>query len=317
MEECEKMPEYKRFIAYFYEYIDGKKQKSAGFAKVELRSGIWRVLFRLTAAGMPAAPVNVYGFVREGEQILAFPMGTIRPGRESAEEWAYKGGEKLWQERYSFSDLSGIWMQSPEGRSFLTVWDEEPVDLSRFLDQEKEKEKEKEKEERPDAGNLEAAAVGHGEGETEAENAPKDQPECARNPEGPKVCCWSGGKGGLRCRNRNWNLKEELFEKRESFSPFGEDVFWNCVRIFPCDIGRMQQEGWKTGKNSFLMHGFYHYRHLLLAVTQDKKMLLGVPGIENPQEKYMANMFGFDTFLACREKEPDGPVGYWLRELAD
>lgn len=30
------MPEYRRFIAYFYEYIDGKKQKNAGFAKVEL-----------------------------------------------------------------------------------------------------------------------------------------------------------------------------------------------------------------------------------------------------------------------------------------
>ena len=41
------MPEYKRFIAYFYEYINGKKQKNAGFAKVELRSGMWRILFRL------------------------------------------------------------------------------------------------------------------------------------------------------------------------------------------------------------------------------------------------------------------------------
>ena len=41
------MPEYRRFIAYFYEYIDGKKQKNAGFAKVELRNGMWRILFRL------------------------------------------------------------------------------------------------------------------------------------------------------------------------------------------------------------------------------------------------------------------------------
>ena len=42
------MPEYRRFISYFYEYIDGKKQRNTGFAKVELRNGVWRVLFRLT-----------------------------------------------------------------------------------------------------------------------------------------------------------------------------------------------------------------------------------------------------------------------------
>ena len=59
------MPEYRRFIAYFYEYIDGKKQKNAGFAKVELRNGMWRILFRLNTETEPLRPVQAYGFVRE------------------------------------------------------------------------------------------------------------------------------------------------------------------------------------------------------------------------------------------------------------
>ena len=136
------MPEYKRFIAYFYEYIDGKKQKSAGFAKVELRNGIWRILFRLTAGGTPVPPVKVYGFVREKDRLLGLSMGNIQPGKERTEEWAYKAGEALWRNQYSFSDLSGIWIQSGDGRSFITVWDDEAVDLSRFTEQWEERAKE-------------------------------------------------------------------------------------------------------------------------------------------------------------------------------
>ncbi|HIR27385.1 MAG TPA: hypothetical protein IAB84_05360 [Candidatus Choladousia intestinigallinarum] len=387
------MPEYKRFIAYFYEYIDGKKQKSAGFAKVELRNGIWRILFRLTAAGMPVSPVTVYGFVRENGRLLGLSMGNIQPGRERTEEWAYKAGEALWRNKYSFSDLSGIWIQSGDGRSFITVWDDEAVDLSKFTDQLEEPEKGNEPELEIPKEVPEPIEEGPGPqipkevpesieegpgpqipdempepieegpgpqipnempkpidepgveipsevpepieepgveipnempeaippiasmGESEAAASAASVPECACRPGSRQVYCWSGGRGSQKCRNREWNLWEELFKKRSHFQPFGEDELMSCVRIFPCDIGRMQQEGWNTGKNSFLMHGFYRYRHLMLAMTEKGKYLLGVPGIMNPQEKYMANMFGFSWFKACQTREQGCPFGYWCREL--
>ena len=84
------MPEYKRFIAYFYEYIDGKKQKNAGFAKVELRNGMWRILFRLNTETEPLRPVRAYGFVREQGWQLGLYMGSMRPGVVRMEEWAYR-----------------------------------------------------------------------------------------------------------------------------------------------------------------------------------------------------------------------------------
>ena len=109
------MPEYRRFIAYFYEYINGKKQKNVGFAKVELRSGMWRILFRLITDVTPQPPVQVYGFVRESGYLLGVPMGTMRPGREMAEEWAYRAGVPL-AKKYRLEDLSGIWIQSGDQR---------------------------------------------------------------------------------------------------------------------------------------------------------------------------------------------------------
>lgn len=73
------MPEYRRFIAYFYEYIDGKKQKNAGFAKVELRNGMWRILFRLNTETEPLRPVRAYGFVREQGWQLGLYMAACGP----------------------------------------------------------------------------------------------------------------------------------------------------------------------------------------------------------------------------------------------
>ena len=127
------MPEYRRFIAYFYEYINGRKQKSAGFAKVELRNGMWRILFRLTLTTFPEPPVQVYGFAREGKYLLGFPLGVMRPATEISEEWAYRADVPVGMDKYRFADLSGIWIQSGDGRCCITVWDDEGIDTGKFV----------------------------------------------------------------------------------------------------------------------------------------------------------------------------------------
>ncbi|MCC8066218.1 MAG: hypothetical protein LIO94_03835, partial [Clostridiales bacterium] len=126
------MPEYKRFVAYFYEYIDGKKQKNAGFAKVELRNGMWRVLFRLTVPVLPEAPARVYGFVRDRGRLREFLLGTKNNGCRGPEEWAWRAQTPVGMEKYYFDQLAGMRIQSGEGRMFLTVWDDEEVNPEQF-----------------------------------------------------------------------------------------------------------------------------------------------------------------------------------------
>ena len=85
--------------------------------------------------------------------------------------------------------------------------------------------------------------------------------------------------------------------------------------IMPCDIVRMQQEGWQVGRSSFLQHGFYQHRHLLLGMKRDGTYLLGVPGMRTPQEQYMAELFGFPDFMISRVCECRKVFGYWCRPL--
>lgn len=564
------MPEYRRFIAYFYEYIDGKKQRNTGFAKVELRNGMWRILFRLNVGSVPEPPIQVYGFVREGGYLLGMPMGVMRPGREISEEWAYRAEMPVGKETYRLEDLSGIRIQSGDSRCFMTVWDDEEINPDKFvlkLPEEKARmetddavkasaaEAESETSARPDEvpeqssvgamaeseifGRLdersEQPAVGNmaesepsaklnealgmpatepvnesgeiveakaalkqadmkavaesetfagsnkvpemytvdsvkGSGEilkakdtlkrTDMEAAAELEMSAGRNEvfglsatdvlnesggsakakdiqvqsdieavsepetsarsnevmersaaeseisakpdnalgmptaaaavksetfvkasEVPKLSgvgsmaeskavmtpenvsgasapraadgLWQGAKkegqtsksvtagsendlppsprgpviihaqsanqktAGKDHRNARANCMRDLLQRRERFEPFQDDEIVNCVQIMPCDIVKLQQEQWQVGRSSFLQHGYYQYRHLLLGTMRDGRYILGVPGMRNPQEKYMAEMFGFPHFKTSKICSCGRAFGYWYKELQE
>ena len=95
---------------------------------------------------------------------------------------------------------------------------------------------------------------------------------------------------------------------------FDYDNDCEILSIKPQDIGLLPREIWVYGNNSFLLHGYYNYRHLILAKLQDPqkapRYLLGVPGHYFSNEKYMASMFGFPHFVLAR-KQPQG-TKIWL-----
>ena len=431
--EVVSMPEYRRFISYFYEYIDGKKQKNTGFAKVELRNNVWRILFRLTVSALPEPPVEVFGFVRAG--------------KEMTEEWAYRADEPVWMGKYNLSDISGIWIRSRDGRCFATVWDDEPVDPAWFAGY-KPQEEDTDKEERtpeaqekdtdraeriPEARekNADGAERTPGAQEEEAdrvERTPepqeKDTDRAEQTPEvqeknaagnggqhadteisarlessegeaGPKGSAGkevrlsdrSGGEivpeenagkeirpggrteeeietedaagkeirpnsrsgeeaeaeieaealsernpTGETAREEEGTVPEEapapepenpedarlwnrFYKNRTPFEPFADQEISSCIRVAPGDIVVLQNARWKTGKNNFLLHGYHNYRHLLIGRRADGRYVLGVPGVMNPQEKYMAAMFGFPDFKYADNQEEDRAFGYWCRLL--
>ena len=78
--------------------------------------------------------------------------------------------------------------------------------------------------------------------------------------------------------------------------------------IKPQDIGLLPRENWVYGNNSFLLHGYYNYRYLILARLgkpgERGRYILGVPGHYGNNEKYMAAMFGFDRFVRSTLQQP-------------
>lgn len=114
-----------------------------------------------------------------------------------------------------------------------------------------------------------------------------------------------------------WGMLRKKYPKVLAF-----DYADGCeiLSIKPQDIGLLPRETWLYGNNSFLLHGYYNYRYLILARLNNPKgkprYLLGIPGHYYSNEKYMAAMFGFPDFvLSKKQPSGDGRFGYWYTDI--
>lgn len=114
-----------------------------------------------------------------------------------------------------------------------------------------------------------------------------------------------------------WDFLSKTYPKIQAFeSQFGCEI----LVIKPQDIGLLPRETWIYGNNSFLLHGYYNYRYLILARLENPhgipRHLLGVPGHYYNNEKYMASMFGFPNFVLSKNQQAqDGRFGYWYTDI--
>ena len=116
------------------------------------------------------------------------------------------------------------------------------------------------------------------------------------------------------------NIWKKMSDQYTKVLAFDYDNGCEILSIKPQDIGLLPREIWTYGNNSFLLHGYYNYRHLILAKLLDPQQppryLLGVPGHYFSNEKYMASMFGFPHFvLAKKQPQGDGRFGYWYTDI--
>ena len=114
-----------------------------------------------------------------------------------------------------------------------------------------------------------------------------------------------------------WNFFSHTYPKIQAF-----DYSGGCeiLTIKPQDIGLLPRETWVYGNNSFLLHGYYNHRYLVLARLNTPKgkprFLIGVPGHYYNNEKYMASMFGFPNFVLSKmQPAGDGRFGYWYTDI--
>lgn len=111
---------------------------------------------------------------------------------------------------------------------------------------------------------------------------------------------------------------EKLKEEYPQAHPFGDDRCF--ISLEPGDLVILPASFQKLLNNSFLLHGFYNYRHLILGPDRElseegeENFYIGVPGTYFEREKMVAVMFGFEGF------EGKGPVeigsfGYYMRKV--
>ena len=120
--------------------------------------------------------------------------------------------------------------------------------------------------------------------------------------------------------SEDWRLRWRfILENYPVMTPFSGDENTLCVRLELKDIRQLPKQFWYFGNNSFLLHGFFNYRYIILGMTEEfgvKKWFIGIPGVFQNPERVMAALFGFPEF---RSEKPSsintGQFGYWYRYL--
>ncbi len=85
------------------------------------------------------------------------------------------------------------------------------------------------------------------------------------------------------------------------------------------DLKNYPAKNWYLSHNSFLLHGYATYNHLLIKRDKNGQNYLGVPAISEPAERIMAQIYGFDKFehaVPTSEDEAEsGVFGYFFCKL--
>ena len=116
-----------------------------------------------------------------------------------------------------------------------------------------------------------------------------------------------------KSKEERWNAIAASFPRTD---PFSDGEITECVQIYPKDLMLICQEEWRLGRNSFLLHGYYNYRHLILGRAKDGRWILGIPGVYERQEHFVASRFGFAGFKPAKSnRTEEKPFGYWCRVL--
>lgn len=327
-----------------YAYENGLKRKNVGFARVETRNGQCKFTLHVQMAGQPDSIVPTYLIFRNNEDIGVVYLGDSLLRNQLVDNKLIAKEADIIEAGKGLGKACGIILFINSYEFFATYWDDEKVDVNDVLEALKPKKKHpnepreemveksetKAKEETVDepvedsveeseVKELEELELVQDEEESEiiAEEALEESfeeeveegIESLQSPD-DKIPLYKL-PGGYKFTQGD----DKYFAPYPRFNPFEDKTVVMCAKMEPKDIGILPKEVWDFSNNSFLLHGYYSYKHIIFAKLMDQgstHYILGVPGLFNNKEKFVAKMFGFTNFKSVKKQTlRQGDFGYW------
>ena len=297
-----------------YEYRDGKRIRNVGFVKVEQTDE--STVVHIHGKGLHLTgdrKLKVYIFYVQGENCIGIWQGDIDHVNPAVNSRLIFTPEDTGKKSV-YPLIEGVILENAGMRRFAAVWNDMPVAVEKMQIWKDEPE--------PDIAGLARQAASENEPGTDSPEAP----DCA-------VPSESGEKqeepemSEIEPEQETAVPEEETQQTEtaadESAADRSDPGRMRCIKIQRRDIAQLKRCEWRLANNSFLLHGYYSYHHLLL-IQEDEKCWLGVPGIYHPREARAAEAFGFPRFMRMdesdvelgeEEKNKDEDFGYWCRPV--
>ena len=122
------MAEYRRFVAYVYEYLKGKKGSNCGFIRVEAWGKVCRMEIHLRCPGLLAGTeCSVYGFVRKKGLLDGSRIGNCRTEEGKMDCLLETETMAVGHGKIPLGEMNGMVLILESGGFFGTEWDDQLI----------------------------------------------------------------------------------------------------------------------------------------------------------------------------------------------
>ena len=244
--------------------------------------------------------------------------GKAKKADEKRKEVKKEGYESIDDKDRKERNKNEIDRERQEDKSTVEI-DRERQEDKNIVDIDREKQKDKENKEYKEDGNKyneknesqerdNERLVTDLQNEEQSDDQTKDKPDMAaeNSPEEP-----------LDVRKVPVKLMEDKWQQLSAIyphiQPFHDER--DYLSLTPSDFVLFPNKFYRAVNNSFLLHGYYNYHHLILVRIERRGEVIyyiGVPGNYFEREKQVAIMFGFESFECETEPAKTGDFGYYL-----
>lgn len=287
-----------RFITYMYAYENRIKGRNVGFVKVECRKDTCALEIHIRNLGRFSGKCRTYLLM--DENVIGVELGTMIISYGQGQAIYYFDRNDIEQSGYRLEQVKAVRVECGSQEFLASCWSEEAgnwiaQDISAFM-----------KSENMQADNV----VSNGEEQIQKNNAQMGMPHNS---------VYNPARANQQESNAQFNPgyynseSGNLSQLENTASKFPQS---QIDRIDLADIRRLFPTKQYYANNSFVIHGFMNYSHLIVK-TEDNKKYLGVPGIYEKPEEMMAKLFGFTEFVDEKThsgSQTEGAFGYWLSQ---
>lgn len=313
---------YDRKVKYFSYYESGERIRGSGFVKLEVRDELLRI--ELAIRGLGAMEGSYAVLLVQGDREIPAGEVSLREGSGNMRHECHM--------QFPYEELTAIRIPLAAGREVLCRLSEQSPPVGDAESQNKRKNEGQEKgketrhaegqEERQDARaaelpqtvrNREWEDKRKNEGEEEGKEAGQDKGQEERQDTRAAELPRADRSPVIRLQEDKWS---QLCAIYPHIFPFRDER--DYLSITPSDFVLLPSADYTAAHNSFLLHGYYNYQHLVLARVERRGEILyylGVPGRYYEKEKQVAVMFNFESFECAEEPAEQGDFGYYMMRV--
>ena len=331
------MADYQRILSYLYRYEKSEKKECFGFIKAEQKSGTLKLTIQIDDERLlQGVELKLAFYEKQGEGWQVWQIDTVI-AQEHKEELSLLYPANRLPNGFRIKEQSGVLLFYQDSFYYGSVWigEEIPAEVLEPLRWHKVEDTVKSEPETEQESKAEETVLQEDiEEESEAEEAAL-QEDVEEESEAEEAALQEDVEEESKAEEAA--LQEDVEEESESEEAFVDDfekmwinsikekpivnnifntAFYEGCKISTAQLEQFGEEADSLKSNQFLLKGYERYKHLLAGKVRyagEERYCIGVPGIYENREKYMADIYQFPVFLSLTENRmKTGSFGYWL-----